>query len=209
MNIGVFTYYTKEFDALARVTQPHLRRYCARHGYDLTIHRGGFGNRDRNYGYQKTEMVHNLLNGFEILMVIDCDVLITNPRRQLEQFVDDEHLVFATHDENGMNAGIYLIRNSLKSYVFLRHVCAMQRSPSMPGEQDGMRVLLRGLFQEQFKIVPHPSFNSYLYGEYGKTKTHEEGQWEKGDFALHLPGMTNERRIEIFTSPEIQSSIIE
>lgn len=209
MNIGVFTYYTAEFDALARVTQPHLRRYCARHGYDLTIHRGGFGDRSRNYGYQKTEMAAAVLRGVDALMVIDCDVLITNPRRQLEQFMDAEHFLFYNDDENGMNAGVYIICGGIESEPFLMDVISMSTESDYPGEQDAMRSLLNGKYKHIARILPHPSLNSYLYGEYGKSKAHEEGQWQQGDFSLHLPGMTNERRIEIFTDPAIQSSIIE
>ena len=65
------------------------------------------------------------------------------------------------------------------------------------------------------EILPHPSINSYLYEEYGdnygkivgvqKSKpTHIEGQWEPGDFALHLPGIPNSIRIEIFETIKTQ-----
>ena len=51
--------------------------------------------------------------------------------------------------------------------------------------------------------------NSYLYTEYPDTNGADEpGHWQPGDFLLHLPGRSLERRVEIFNSPEIQSKII-
>lgn len=197
--ISVFTYRTKEFDALADVTLPTLQGYCDRHGYDLTVHRGGFGDRKRNYGYQKTEMALQLLDGTEYLWVVDCDVLITNPEVRLEQFVDDRFCMMATHDANGFNAGSYIIRNEPRSKFFLARVIEMEDDERFPGEQDAMRHLLKQPSSDGFlKQLPQNSINSYLYDSYEVRAL--DGQWMQGDLCLHLPGMTNERRIQIFKS---------
>lgn len=211
MNIGVFTFYTPSFQALADVTLPNIRRYCDRHGYDLMAHCGGeFGASEMLIGLRKTGMACSLLPLFDALFVIDIDVLITNHTIRLESFLDDEHIFFVAHDDNhGLNAGAYIIRNAGNGKAFLRHVLA---EPLEPGEceQDAMRkVLAQPLFTGFCKVLPHPSINSYLYSEYRQIKSHEEGQWQPGDFVLHLPGMTNERRIEIFTSEQVQGAIIE
>lgn len=199
--ISVICAYTKEFDALADVTMPILRAYCQKQDYDLTIHRGGFGNRDRQFGYQKTELVATILSRSDALFVVDADTLITNLHTKLESFLADDRGLFITKDENGINAGSYLIRNTALSQVFLRSVLGLEGAPSMLGEQDAMRWIFEtGSFGHLVHFLPHPSINSYLYGEYGKIKTHEEGQWQSGDFLLHLPGMTNEHRIDIFKS---------
>lgn len=202
--------YTRSFEPLAEFTVPVLRRYCGRHGYDLIVHRGGFGYRNRQFGFQKTELVRALLRAAEALFVVDADTLVTNHSVRLESFLDDDHAMFACHDENGFNAGSYLIRNTSTASNFLEGALHLEGAPGVLCEQDAMRDLLKKnlvtgglMFPTVMKVLPHPAINSYRYDEYGKTKTREEGQWHEGDFLLHLPGMTNERRLEIFRTTKI------
>lgn len=186
---------------MADVTIPVLRSYCQKHDYDLIVHRGGFGNRDRQFGFQKTELVATLLPRTDVMFIVDVDTLITNPDTKLEEFLVNDRGLFIAKDVNGLNAGSYLVRNTSLSQVFLRSVLGLEGVPKMLGEQDAMRWIFdSGSFSNLVHYLPHPSINSYLYQEYGIVKTHEEGQWERGDFLLHLPGISNERRIEIFKS---------
>lgn len=203
MNIGVFCLYTKEFDDVAEITVPAWQRYCQRRGYELTVHRGGYGERARNIGFQKTELALNILRGTDALLVVDCDVLVTNHTVKLQSLLDKEHTLFATHDANGFNAGVYLIRNTGDAMAFLYSVGAMEGKPGVLGEQDAMRDLFKtGRYEGFFKVLPQSAMNSYLYEEYRKERTHEEGQWKIGDFLLHAPGRSNYRRVQLFTMVE-------
>ncbi len=49
-------------------------------------------------------------------------------------------------------------------------------------------------------IVHQRLFNSYKYDEYAEfgTRDDKNGAWEPGDFVLHLPAVSNARRIELF-----------
>lgn len=200
--ITVLVAYTEAFDALAAFTVPILRCYCARHGYDLLVHRGGFGNRNRQFGFQKTELVRSVLRGTDAMLVLDVDTLITNHSSRIESMMGQEFIGVCL-DENGLNAGSYIIRRNPYSDVFLSAVVGMEGKPGVLGEQDAMRDILRAEMFPYLRLLPHPSINSYRYDLYGKTKTHEEGQWQEGDFLLHLPGMTNERRLEVFRNTKI------
>jgi hypothetical protein len=55
------------------------------------------------------------------------------------------------------------------------------------------------------KILPHPSLNSYPYEHYPEFKnvTHEQGNWEEGDFLLHCPALPYEKRAEILRNAKI------
>lgn len=196
--ISVFVSYTKEYDSVAEITVSRLCQYCERHGYDLTVHRGGFGARDRLFCFQKSEMAAHLLAGCDYLFIVDVDMLITNCEIKLEPFVDDQHHLFACEDVNGLNAGAYIVRNCAEGKAMLQFVVAYARTADEgQGDQDGLAAWIRWN-EEGYKCVPHPAFNSYMYAEYGLQKSHEEGQWQPGDFILHLPGLKNERRCEIF-----------
>lgn len=208
MNIGVFCLYTKEFDGVAEITIPAWRRYCDRHGYELTVHRGGYHERSRKIGFQKTTLALQLLQGTDALLVVDCDVLVTNHTVKLESLLDKEHSMFATHDANGFNAGVYLIKNVGQSRVFLFNASIMGEISSVLGEQDAMRDLFKtGRYEGFCKVLPQSALNSYLYEEYGSRRRHEEGQWHPGDFLLHAPGRSNERRLQIFRL--VEGEIIE
>jgi hypothetical protein len=64
------------------------------------------------------------------------------------------------------------------------------------------------LHMVKVKYLPHPSINSYRYELYAGYEgdyfhdymhiPHEYGQWEPGDLLLHLPGLSLEKRIEVF-----------
>ncbi len=203
--IGVFVYHDAAFQSVADVTMPSLRQYCQRHGYTLTIHCGGFGDRGRYYGFQKTELAQLLLRGVDALWVLDADTLITNFTIAVHTLIDSHHDVFAAHDVNGFNAGSYLIRNTDNAHFFLNAVGMASGRPGMDGEQPAMKELLdEGL--AKFRQLPQNSINSYIYSEYGIDT--DKGDWRKGDLLLHLPGRTNARRIELFTSPEIVDNIV-
>lgn len=212
--IVIFVYLTPNFQELADVTMPPLRKYCEQHGYRLVIHMDEKHQDDpRPFGFRKTEAalteLQRLPYGTGILCVMDADILITNHSIKLESFLDLEHDMWATHDVNGFNSGIYLIRATRGTAKLLEDAISRSSNIGVHGEQDALRDTLRLIgFRDLLKIVPHPSFNSYLYTEYGLTMEHHQGQWEKGDFCLHLPGRENSRRIEIFTSPEIQEEIV-
>lgn len=213
--ITVFTYYTPNFRGLADVTLPNIQRYCSRHGYQFTTHLDRGADEDpRPFGFRKTEEVLRLLRGMQygrdLIMVLDIDLLITNQTVRIESFLEDESDLFVTHDVNGLNSGAYIIRSTIGMEKFLEDAIGRWGNPGVYGEQDAMLDSLRlESFASLRKIVPHPAFNSFLYEEYGMTMRHEDGQWKKGDFLLHLPGMSNEKRIQLLTSPEIQGAIVE
>lgn len=212
--ITVFAYYTPNFQELANVTLPNIRRYCQRHGYSLNVHYDADAmGTDIPIGFHKTREVLNKMRTMkhgDVLFVIDIDLIITNQTILLESFLDEEHDLFFTHDVNGLNSGAYLIRNTFGTQKFLEDVLERRGQPGVFGEQDGMRdSLLVSSFGSLCKIVPHPAFNSFDYLEYGLYISHEKGQWREGDFILHLPGVSNERRIEILTGPVLLASIVE
>lgn len=203
----VFAYYTPDFQPLADVTLPALRDYCVSHGYDLAVHlTHGKG---IEFWRRRAKLALALLRETDVLFFIDLDAMITNHTIRLESFLDAGHDLFAAFDTNGLNAGVFLIRNTPEMERMMTYIIGHIGEPGVLGEQDAMRDALQSFrWGRRFKQLLHPSINSYLYEQYGAKKLHVEGQWEPGDFILHLPGIPNPRRIEILTSPEIQNAIV-
>src|SRR5882672_640524 len=111
--ITIFTYITPSFYPLGEVTLPNIRKYRERHGYGFHLQDvESRGDDTRPFGFDKMEAVLRLLKtlryGHDAVFVVDLDLLIMNHTIRLESLMDDEHDLFATHDINGFNAGVYL-----------------------------------------------------------------------------------------------------
>ncbi len=197
MTISVFTLFNEAFRPVADLTQPVLRDYCAKHGYLFRAF--------ENPVVQCDIVWDRLLPLFETQadwsVYVDTDVLITNPEIGLESIITafpNTELIIGS-DIQGLNDGMLMVKNSMVARAVVDLVRSFQGAENVFCAQDGIRDLLltSGFKRDLIAIAPQRMFNSYLYEEYGLT--HEEGQWQPGDFALHLPGRTNERRCEIFS----------
>lgn len=204
MRIAVTTFYSKSYRGLAEITTNVLRQYCNKHGYDLYIHEVEDGNVD----FIITRDVRNLLDDYDIVMGIECDILITNLNYKIEDFIDNEHDFFICKDVNNINAGCFIAKSTQYGVHLISFI--LMNEGRFKTEQN---VLEHYQPKANVKYLNHPSINSIPYNEYApsygyinwdqytprKTKpTLEMGDWQKGNFNCHLPGMTLERRIEIF-----------
>jgi hypothetical protein len=195
----LFTFHTPSYSDLAAITLETMNGYCNKHEYQFisAVHDS------ENVGLDKCLHLYELLQTHETIFVLDCDAAITNDNYKLESFIDEHHDVFACEDVHGFNAGSFIIRKTENSIAFLR---AVIENYDAPEEQTMFKQYLHLV---AVKYLPHPSINSYMYNEYLNEWTqkvgfglhmpkHNEGNWQRGDFILHLPGLSNERRVEVF-----------
>jgi hypothetical protein len=212
MTVAILTVYTDNFKPLADIVIPNMERYCVKHGYSLYAY--DITGTDIYYGYKKIEKLLSILDtdDIDIVLVLDLDTLITNHNTRIESFVDEIHDFFICQDVNGINAGAFIIKNTNWSINFLRLVLSKQNEYEC--EQNIFEAFAKLLCNNsKIKILEHPSINSLFYSEYAPTwgiivgsmsekPAHKEGDWQKGDFILHLPGIPLERRVEIFNNIE-------
>jgi hypothetical protein len=182
MTAAVYIYYTPAWQELADIVLPKLEEYCAKHGYKELIY------------YNKMSILD--LFRYDIIWILDTDTLITNPEIRFTNFVDNKHDIFICKDINGINSGSWIIRNTEASRNF---VSTIVNNFDAPHEQILMN---KYLHMVKVKYLPHPSINSYdyrLYNHFGlAVPAHDQGQWQPGDLLLHLPGLSLEKRIEVF-----------
>lgn len=193
MTAAVYIYYTPSWQELADLTLPVVHDYCAKHNYKPFIHESKHNDSWADRKMYGIRIFFELWQDYDFIWVLDCDTLITNHSIPFTQLVDYEHDIFITQDVNGINAGSWIIRNTPESLKFVETIID---NFDAPHEQILMN---RYLDMVKVKYLPHPSINSYKYElyDYGE-KSHSEGQWEPGDLLLHLPGLSLEKRIEIF-----------
>lgn len=163
-------------------------KYCAKHGYNACLIKDeavGF-----HPGWLKIKhLIEQMKLNPDWILWIDADAFITNNDINLESFLEGD-LVIAEDSSNGVNSGVFLIRCCDKTKNFLQEVYKHRfDNNDTLAEQDSIRVYLHTL---NYKIVPQRTLNSYL-DVYGHNLPDEV--WHKGDFVLHLPGMSMGRRI--------------
>lgn len=197
MTIGVFTFHDELFKPVADITLPVLRAYCERHGYPLTVATERLSN--QRVVWDKIPLLLKNLHLNDWSFFIEADILITNPEWTLETFLIGlgEPDIIVSDDVNGMNFGVFFVRNSVQARVVLSDAWHLRDRADIGSEQHALIEACRDSEQVQVARVPQKLFNAYLYEHYG-LPYHTPGNWTPGDFAMHLPGMTVEKRVEVF-----------
>lgn len=196
--IGFCTAYNDNFKNVAEITVPTFKHYCEKHGYDyIEVTNCNCG---RHPVWEKIFLLKERLKDYDYLFWCDCDAIITNNSIKLESFICNQDLII-THDLFGLNAGVFLIKNSEWSKNYLNKVwdaCGTIPSiyKSYGGDQSAMEYMAKGE-DSHIKVVNQCIFNSYKNSLYDRSYN-EKIDWEPGDFILHLPGIENSCRIKIF-----------
>ncbi len=205
MRIAVTTFYTESYQPLADITIPILDKYCNKHGYVLHINK----TKEDNIHFVKTKDAKNLLDEYSLVWGVECDFLITNLNYKITDFINWEADTFLCKDVNGVNSGSVIFKSTDLCRTMLN--CLNSYKGNIEDEQ----IFFENQHDPSIKYLSHPSINSipyepYYAPSYGRYNfmegmvsikpTVEEGQWEPGQFVMHLPGMTMERRIEIFNN---------
>lgn len=193
--IGVVTLFHKNYQPLADLVIPNLQEYCDKHGYKLLYHCGNYGG--GQIGFQKMRYLRDLMKGdLELALVVDLDVIITNPDKRFEDFISGDNDYFVTKDVNGINNGSFIIRKTDWSMHLLKFM--LDNEAGFTCEQNVLKTLEAQLVNRGLGILPHPSINSYLHDIYPEwINTPFPNVWKEGDFLLHLPGMELEKRLMI------------
>jgi glycosyl transferase family (putative galactosyltransferase) len=195
MRGAIISACTADWLPLCDVTIPNRKDYCRRHGYDFIPRLTWTG--DRKPAWARIELALAYLARYDTLFVMDVDAIITNPEIKIEN-LDIGHDLVATKDINGFNCGMMLLRPSIWSLDFLRRYwdVGLRYEHHTNPEQTCLAHMLICEPRDKWDIKRQRDFNSFRYEEYDTS--FPEGQWEEGDFIMHLPALPNERRIEIF-----------
>jgi hypothetical protein len=212
MKIGILTGYYSNYKPLADIVLPNIEEYCINHGYNMYFY--VFQPTDIHYSFLRLQKVRELFESEDIDAVLCCDIdiLITNHNTRVESFIDSEHDFYITKDVNGINAGNFIIKNTEWAKEFLDFTLSLQHLYS--NDQDVIEGIQESEWMDKIKILPHPSINSYPYDYYApnwgiigdkkiEKPTHDQGDWKKGDFIIHLPGKPLQERIDILKGVEV------
>lgn len=199
---------SESWGELGNLVIPNMQAYCKKHGYHFDI-----WVIPPKFEFEKIKMILNLLeDGIDTIFCLDLDTLITNHNIKVESFLDDDHDFYLTKDINTWNTGSIIVRNTEWAQDWLDYI--LNHQGEIENEQTVIMRDMRVGDLPKVRVLSHPSINSYPYEEYAPTwgliegwepttgskekPTHEQGDWQVGDFVAHLPGLPVARRIEIF-----------
>lgn len=207
MKVAILILYTKSWQPLADIVIPNVEAYSAKHKYQFSIRKYPEPYTS-DFGFNKLIEIKKLFDeGIGVVWSLDLDCLITNHSVKIEDFLDEEHFAYFTNDYNWINCGSFVIKKSDWSTMFIDAVLNFSKhDPNLYCEQDGIGHYLKVTPNEtKVKFLPQNTINSYKYELYPEIppQTHEQGNWEEGDFVLHLPGIGMDKRIEIFKQTKI------
>lgn len=195
----ICTVYNTPFKPVADITVPIMQEYCERHGYGF--HHRLCDNPKRDIIWERLEVVKEAAgpDGGEHVVWMDADVLITDHVIALHHCLPKDRAAFVFFKTE---TGTFRLNDG----VFAWPCPATDLLEKLLGQEPNPEQKLfcpQDFYEEWFMtqwvdgdFVWPSSLQSILNEEYGIAHAPRQ-QWKPGHFALHLPGMTNERRVEL------------
>lgn len=197
MNITLLTAASPAYWDLLKVTAPNKLEYCLRHNIQLSMKE--HGDNPNRISKERLDLIAEELNHYDIewLWFMGSDTIITNHTKDVRDFIDEKYDLIIGLDVNGLNNDVFFLQNTGPSALFLERSFYHLMDGALHC-QEAMGMAINELGDRlKVKIVHQKEFNSYLYSEYNYPSDNG-GSFTEGDFVLHLPALSNERRIEIF-----------
>ena len=209
MTIAIATMFNQGYQDLADITHYQNKvPYAELHGYPVFAMTEDFAT-DININFNKMSFILDIFKkrpDVEWVYWLDCDAMITNWTRKLEEFVSDEHHFVVCLDRYNINAGSFFIRNSDQGRAYFQMIWD-RREEFNKFEWAEQQCMIDTIEQyaDIVKLCPQRTFNSFDYDFYHRDhgNTHdwdlfgENGNWQPGDFVIHWPGVKYETRLEL------------
>ena len=197
--------YGSNYAEIAAITVPVMKRYCDKQGYEfreLLLEGGG-----NDYAFKKHEFFTELFKeDINVIWYLDVDAIITNLTTPIAGFLMQEFSFYLTRDFNELNGGSVIIRNTGKGRLINTFVLDYKNDFENEQNLYNDKKFIEIIYGE-YAVLPHPSINSYRYDLYPECSSYvgkrELGDWHEGDFVLHVPGLSIEKRIEVLKSAKI------
>jgi hypothetical protein len=165
---------------LLELSEPAMRHYAGRHGYDLVVEHTSQAP-ERPVSWSKVPLIRRLMTLYDLIVWIDSDAMVVDPSRDIaDELVSGADLYIAVHHYDGQeipNAGILMVRSTPAAEDFMDLVWRQERyidhawwenaaildllgydlSPCNPARPSPHRALFRYLGTEWNSITLDPS----------------------------------------------------
>jgi len=202
MKCAIASLYLDNFIEIGKITDENKIKYCSTHGYDFICERNNLD----FIGFDKIEILINNLPKYDYIWWNDADSLITNFSTKIEDRVFKGYDLIISWDELFLNAGSFIIKNSDESMDFLKLIMSYKETwKHNPAAEQGVITALfnhdkfqQSSFYQKIKVVSQRYLNSFPEERLVKYPNMlQHGIWNKGDWLIHLSGISNEERLKI------------
>lgn len=200
--------------------------YCIEHDYDLRIERWvrphyiDPQSHAKGFSWSRMEAMLDLVQSgkFEWVWCVGTDTMITNMQVSLESIVAeipaDKHVAICGERVAPLQADSFLVRCSPEGIGWLKDILGQYETYKHHVWVENQTMIdCREKHVAITHILPQHKFNAYqydLYYQYGeKYRDHidcygHRGNWQAGDFIVHWPATTLEKRLQLIPKYEPQ-----
>ncbi|MBI1840103.1 MAG: hypothetical protein HYR88_04545 [Verrucomicrobia bacterium] len=188
---------------VASITGKRLRRYADRHDYPLVRYSASL-DPSRHPSWSKVLAVRNAMMSRQSpwVMWVDADAVVMDLEFPASRLIEKTRAnLVCTEDQNGLNMGVFLIRNCEWSFSLLESVYFLGELREDP---DGYKPLWeQSTFKHLIRYFPEVSTHTEVLRQASMNSS--LATYRDGDFVLHLSGMSNDDRLAALASLPIQA----
>jgi hypothetical protein len=183
-----------EYEAARNASLADRQRYCEHHGYACYVFHDVV--EGRAAGWYRLPAVLAMLGQkkHDWVFHLDLDAVIWDHSVRLEEFLDPRYDLITSVAYNGINNGVFFIRNSTWSRLFYAE--AWTRTHEQNSEFWAEQAALSGILhdtlgaQNHVKLMPHAFFNTFL--PEGETELPSQSA---GAFIVHFAGRSDKWKL--------------
>ncbi len=202
MKLAVAIYCSDSGANLWNLTHNNKNEYCVKHGYNL-VKLNNPVSTNFDISWARIEELIKILPKYDYILFQGLDTLIMNYNIKIEDWINKykTHDFIIGFDVNGLNNDVMLVKNTDWSIEYLKYILEQKyKNPLENWEKfwwNEQKAMERSYLNHPLQIrrIPQKSFNSYHYPYYERPET-TAGQFTEGDWILHFPGMSMEKRLE-------------
>jgi hypothetical protein len=174
-------------------------RHSKTHGYTRITEELPFDSQKRELQWSKIPLIQKHIGNWDWLIWLDGDVLITNQECKMEDFINivsSDKFLFIGRDFQGLNSGVFFIKNCPLAHDFLADVWNFQGFDRILfHEQTAMdRLIATPKYTSGVQVVPHQFINIINAYDY---RMDSRVHWLPGDFCVHFAGIRGEARNQL------------
>ncbi len=214
MKILVCSYFNESshegpsFRKLSELTYPSIQEYCVRHGYRFYSREGDIIRTDRIIGWERIQMVCDLIHNFDYIFYFDVDSLILNHTIPIESLIDDKYDFQIAKNSiskgwDGVNTGTFIVKCSEWSKEFFNRLNNKKEWYHKWCFEQG--AIIEELSNSE-EVRNHTKIESCRKLNGFRHKWYENDNFRFGDFICHCAGTSNDYRYKLFS--ELKNKII-
>ena len=126
LKVGIITLCDAGVEAICAESTANKQAYADLHGYDLIVDED-IVDKSRPASWSKLLAMRKYLPNYDFVLYIDIDTIIMNPDRRLEDIVDFNYDQMLAADKNGLNCGVWMLRNTPWTLWFIDEMWAQDQ----------------------------------------------------------------------------------